>query len=163
MALKEVSGKKVNLSRAFKDIAFGLKRNSITKDSGVVKNENAIKQAIRCLVLTQKGERLFQPDIGCAVFELLFEPLDLMTADAVRDEIINTLNQYEPRISLIDVTVRVSDVLFSIPSFTTVPVAICDDTVNETSTSLVLDTALIISPSVNVPTMFCNSNSVTAN
>ena len=110
MALKEVSGKKVNLSRAFKDIAFGLKRNSITKDSGVVKNENAIKQAIRCLVLTQKGERLFQPDIGCAVFELLFEPLDLMTADAVRDEIINTLNQYEPRISLIDVTVRVSDV-----------------------------------------------------
>ena len=110
MALKEVSGKKVNLSRAFKDIAFGLKRNSITKDSGVVKNENAIKQAIRCLVLTQKGERLFQPDVGCAVFELLFEPLDLMTADAVRDEIINTLNQYEPRISLIDVSVRVSDV-----------------------------------------------------
>tara|TARA_B100001113_G_C21095650_1_gene616450 strand:- start:938 stop:1357 length:420 start_codon:yes stop_codon:yes gene_type:complete len=110
MALKEVSGKKVNLSRAFKDIAFGLKRNSITKDSGVVKNENAIKQAIRCLVLTQKGERLFQPDIGCAVFELLFEPLDLMTADAVRDEIINTLNQYEPRISLIDVTVNVSEV-----------------------------------------------------
>ena len=110
MALKEVSGKKVNLSRAFKDIAFGLKRNSITKDSGVVKNENAIKQAIRCLVLTQKGERLFQPDVGCAVFELLFEPLDLMTADAVRDEIINTLNQYEPRISLIDVTVNVSEV-----------------------------------------------------
>ncbi len=110
MALKEVSGKKVNLSRAFKDIAFGLKRNSITKDSGVVKNENAIKQAIRCLVLTQKGERLFQPDIGCAVFELLFEPLDLMTADAVRDEIINTLNQYEPRISLIDVTVNISEV-----------------------------------------------------
>ena len=110
MALKEVSGKKVNLSRAFKDIAFGLKRNSITKDSGVVKNENAIKQAIRCLVLTQKGERLFQPDIGCAVFELLFEPLDLMTADAVRDEIINALNQYEPRISLIDVTVNVSEV-----------------------------------------------------
>ena len=56
-----------------------------------------------------------------------------------------------------------SDVLFSIPSFTTVLVAICDDTVNETSTSLVLDIALIISPSVNVPTTLCNSNSVTAN
>ena len=79
--------------------------------------------------------------------------------DPVRISSTTTSDTPLPRLS----TVRVSDVLFSIPSFTTVPVAICDDTVNETFTSLVLDTALIISPSVNVPTMFCSSNSVTAN
>ena len=33
-----------------------------------------------------------------------------MTGDAIRDEIINTLNQYEPRISLIDVDVKAVDV-----------------------------------------------------
>ena len=85
MALKEVSGNNTNLSRAFKDIAMGFRRNTVTKDTGVVKNENSIKQSIRNLILTQKGERLMQPDIGCEVFTLLFEPLDPMTADAVRD------------------------------------------------------------------------------
>ena len=110
MALKEVSGTKTNLSRAFKDIAMGFRRNTVTKDTGIVKNENSIKQSIRNLILTQKGERLMQPDIGCDVFSLLFEPLDPMTADAVRDEIINTINQYEPRVSLIDVTVNTVEI-----------------------------------------------------
>lgn len=110
MALKKVSGKDVNLSRAFKDVAMGLRRNTVTKDTGVVKNENAIKQSLRNLVLTRKGEKLFQPEVGCEVFNLLFEPLDPMTGDAIRDEIINTLNQYEPRISLIDVDVKAVDV-----------------------------------------------------
>ena len=110
MALKKVSGKDVNLSRSFKDVAMGLRRNTVTKDTGVVKNENAIKQSLRSLVLTRKGEKLFQPEVGCEVFILLFEPLDPMTGDAIRDEIINTLNQYEPRISLIDVDVKAVDV-----------------------------------------------------
>ena len=110
MALKKVSGKDVNLSRSFKDVAMGLRRNTVTKDTGVVKNENAIKQSLRSLVLTRKGEKLFQPEDGCEVFNLLIEPLDPMTGDAIRDEIINTLNQYEPRISLIDVDVKAVDV-----------------------------------------------------
>ena len=42
MALKEVSGTKTNLSRAFKDIAMGFRRNTVTKDTGIVKNENSI-------------------------------------------------------------------------------------------------------------------------
>ena len=110
MALKKVSGKDVNLSRSFKDVAMGLRRNTVTKDTGVVKNENAIKQSLRNVFLTRKGEKLFQPEVGCEVFNLLFEPLDPMTGDAIRDEIINTLNQYEPRISLIDVDVKAVDV-----------------------------------------------------
>ena len=77
MALKKVSGKDVNLSRAFKDVAMGLRRNTVTKDTGVVKNENAIKQSLRNLVLTRKGEKLFQPEVGCEVFNLLFEPFGL--------------------------------------------------------------------------------------
>ena len=66
----------------------------------MVKNENAIKQSIKNLVLTQKGEKLFQPEIGSGVYELLFEPMDPFTADSIRDEIINTLGQYEPRITI---------------------------------------------------------------
>ena len=106
MAIKEVRGTKDNLSRGFKDIGVGFLLNAFTKDAAVVKNENAIKQSIKNLVLTQKGEKLFQPEIGSGVYELLFEPMDPFTADSIRDEIINTLGQYEPRITILEVDVE---------------------------------------------------------
>ena len=95
-----------NLSRGFKDVGMSFLLNVFTKDAAVVKNENAIKQSIKNLVLTQKGEKLFQPEIGSGVYELLFEPMDPFTADSIRDEIINTLGQYEPRITILEVDVE---------------------------------------------------------
>ena len=106
MAIKEVRGNKDNLSRGFKDVGMSFLLNVFTKDAAVVKNENAIKQSIKNLVLTQKGEKLFQPELGSGVYELLFEPMDPFTADSIRDEIINTLGQYEPRITILEVDVE---------------------------------------------------------
>ena len=106
MAIKEVRGNKDNLSRGFKDVGMSFLLSVFTKDAAVVKNENAIKQSIKNLVLTQKGEKLFQPEIGSGVYELLFEPMDPFTADSIRDEIINTLGQYEPRITILEVDVE---------------------------------------------------------
>ena len=79
--------------------------NPFTKDVSAVQNDNAIKQSIKNLVLTAPGEKPFQPNIGSRVRQLLFEPLDAFTADTVRDEIINTINQYEPRVQLTEVLV----------------------------------------------------------
>ena len=109
MALKEVDGKQINLSRAYRDVAIGKLKNPFTKDASTVKNDNSIKQAIKNLTLTQMGEKLFQPEIGCNVFQLLFEPLDGFTADSIRDEIINTLGQYETRITINTVAVVPND------------------------------------------------------
>ena len=75
-------------------------RNPFTDDVSVVKNESAIKQSIKNLILTQPGEKPFQPNVGSRVTALLFEPLDPFTADALKEEIINTINQYEPRVQL---------------------------------------------------------------
>tara|TARA_Y100000992_G_scaffold288218_1_gene241730 strand:- start:245 stop:664 length:420 start_codon:yes stop_codon:yes gene_type:complete len=109
MAIKEIRGSKENLSRGFKDVGIGFLLNTFTKDAAVVKDANAIKQAIKNLVLTQQGEKLFQPEIGSGVYELLFEPMDPFTADSIRDEIINTLGQYEPRITISEVTVLANE------------------------------------------------------
>jgi phage baseplate assembly protein W len=57
------------------------------------------------LVLTERGERPFQPNLGCGVNALLFENMDSVTTSVVRDEIIQTIDNYEPRVSLIDVKV----------------------------------------------------------
>ena len=61
------------------------------------------------LVLTSPGEKLFQPDVGSKVFQLLFEPLDPFTVDTLRDEITDTLRNYEPRIEVISVEISAED------------------------------------------------------
>jgi len=105
MALKELGGKDFKKSRSFSDILISMQRNPFTDDTSVVKNDNAIKQAVKNLILTQPGEKPFQPLVGSKVYNLLFEPLDAFTADSIKDEIINTINQYEPRVKLTEVVV----------------------------------------------------------
>lgn len=105
MALKEIGSNELRRSRRFDDLLISMKKNAFTDDVSVVKNDNAIKQSIKNLVLTNPGEKHFQPNVGSRVFNLLFEPLDAFTADAVKDEVINTINQYEPRVELTDVVV----------------------------------------------------------
>tara|TARA_B100001996_G_C18413102_1_gene497675 strand:+ start:259 stop:678 length:420 start_codon:yes stop_codon:yes gene_type:complete len=100
MALKEINPRDITISRAFKDVSIGLGMNRFTNDLGVVKNDNAIKQAIKNLVLTNRGEKPFQMDKGSRVTAMLFEQLDAFTCDAVEGEIINTIEQYEPRVQL---------------------------------------------------------------
>jgi hypothetical protein len=106
MALKSITGKQFKKSRSFLDLNVALSRNPFTDDVSSVQNDNAIKQAVKNLVLTTPGEKPFQPLIGSNVNDLLFEPLDAFTGDAIRDEIINTINQYEPRVELTEVTVE---------------------------------------------------------
>ena len=106
MALKSITGKDQRTSRAFKDIAMAFGKNPFTDDTNVVKNDVSIKQSIKNLVLTSPGEKPFQPLVGSRVNDLLFEPLDAFTADSLQEEIINTINQFEPRIKLKTVEIQ---------------------------------------------------------
>ena len=81
-------------------VSIGFLRNPFTKDVSSVVNDNSIKQAIKNLILTAPGEKPFQPNVGSKVYTMLFEPLDPFTADVIGEEIINTINQNEPRVQL---------------------------------------------------------------
>lgn len=87
---------------SFKDFSFTFKSHPITNDLQVVKDENAIKQSVRSLLLTSKGERLFNADIGTRLKEILFEPLDFASASIIETEIAEILARYEPRISVVN-------------------------------------------------------------
>ena len=101
-------------SRGFKDLAVSFEANPNTEDFSTVKNENAIKQSIRNLILTVFGERPYQPDIGTRVEGLLFEPFDVFTAEDLRDEISNTIQRLEPRVEVENIDVNLSDDEYSI-------------------------------------------------
>ena len=73
------------------------KKHPVTDDLVAVKDKAAIVQAITGLLLTRKGERPFQPDLGCDIQDILFEPLDFASAGTIKQEIRNTLSRYEPR------------------------------------------------------------------
>lgn len=105
MALKPISGKDMRRSKSFRDLSMSFARNLFTDDVSSVTNENSIKQAIKNLILTIPGEKPFQPLVGSRVYELLFEPLDPFTVDAIRDEVINTITQHERRVQLVNVDV----------------------------------------------------------
>tara|TARA_B100000131_G_scaffold320822_1_gene369927 strand:- start:16216 stop:16629 length:414 start_codon:yes stop_codon:yes gene_type:complete len=97
------------LSRGFKDLAISFAANPNTKDFGAVKNENAIKQSIRNLMLTNFGDRPFQPAIGSRIKGLLFEPFDVFLAEEMRTEIRNVIERLEPRVELTDVRVQADE------------------------------------------------------
>ena len=93
------------VSKSFKDLSMSFKFNPLSGDLIALKNENAIARAVRNIVSTTPGEKLFSPDFGSSVSEILFENVDDITAVSIRDEIRSSLSNYEPRVELIDVTV----------------------------------------------------------
>ena len=96
-------------STVFKDLNITFDENPVTKDLLVTKNEVAIKRSVYNLILTKPGERLFNPNIGCKVTGLLFEPLDFVTAGLIQDEIKYTINSFEPRVKLKNVEVDIDE------------------------------------------------------
>ena len=94
------------VSKSFKDLSMSFKFNPLSGDLITLKNENAIARAVRNIVLTTPGEKLFDPDFGSSVSEILFENVDDITAVSIKDEIRSSLKNYEPRVELIDVNVE---------------------------------------------------------
>ena len=91
------------ISRGFKDISMSFKVNPINSDLIATKNETAIARSVRNLVITRPGEKFFNPNLGSRVYELLFDNMDQTTADDLKDEIKDTIDNYEPRVDLIAV------------------------------------------------------------
>ena len=92
-------------SQGFLDISASWQNNPLSNDLIGLKNENAIARAVRNLILTTQGERPFHPVLGSNVNNLLFDNMDKLTAAALKDEIRNTIENYEPRVEIEDIIV----------------------------------------------------------
>ena len=93
------------VSRGFKDLSMTFQSNPLNGDLIAIKNVNAITRSIRNIVLTIPGEKFFDPDFGSNVSRLLFENVDDITASQIQEEIEFSINNYEPRVKLINVEV----------------------------------------------------------
>ena len=94
------------VSRSFKDISLSFDPHPVTKDLPVLRNERAISRSVRNLVQTIPGERFFNPILGSQVRRLLFDFIDVATADSIEDEILTTISNFEPRVNNVRVQVE---------------------------------------------------------
>ena len=93
------------VSQGFRDISMTFQNNPLNSDLIVLKNETAIARSIRNIVFTLPGEKFFNPNFGSRVSRSLFENVDEISASIINDEIRNSINNFEPRVSLIDVQI----------------------------------------------------------
>ena len=89
----------------FSDFTRNLEQIPGRKDTSRVINENAVKESIRNLILTDRGERLMQPNIGCDIRGSLFENITQSTMLILEQNIKSTIRTYEPRCNLRSVEV----------------------------------------------------------
>ena len=94
------------VSRAFKDISLSFEPHPITGDLPIIRNENAIRRSVRNIVETIPSEKFFNSIFGSDVRNLLFELVDFGTASVVQDQILVALDNFEPRIENVQVTVN---------------------------------------------------------
>lgn len=67
--------------------------------------EESIRQSIRLILETARGERVMRPDFGCGLHERVFGLNDATTRAAAADSVREALLDWEPRIDVLDVTV----------------------------------------------------------
>jgi len=93
------SGKYININYPFKDShkGFFLDLNS---DPNA-----AIKADLMHLILTRKGQRLYNPDFGTDLLRYIFEPEDGLTLSSIRDEINTEVKKYLPNLKINNLTV----------------------------------------------------------
>ena len=80
------------------------------KKVAMVKEEQDIQQSIAILLSTRQGERVMQPNYGCNLDIMLFEPLTTTLITRVRDLIRTSILLQEPRIDLIDIEINTQNV-----------------------------------------------------
>lgn len=91
--------------KKFTDIDLNFNAHPVTGDLITLKDEEAIKRAVRNLVLTMNFERPFHSEIGSPVKKLLFEPYDPILNSVLKQAIVDVITNFEPRVVSLDVDI----------------------------------------------------------
>lgn len=108
---KRISGKLeqasiVSRKKAWRDLDLTLKIHPIRKDIIPLKDDAAIKNAVKNLLVSNFHERPFASDKGANLVGLLFEPVGVMTNILLRNNIKTVLDKYEPRVVTTGITIQ---------------------------------------------------------
>ena len=95
----------VRSNRTYSDLNLNFNKNPATKDVAKLKDVEAVKRAVRNLILTNRFERPFHPEIGSDIRSLLFENMTPVVEVLLKDRIKEIIDVYEPRADVTDIIV----------------------------------------------------------
>jgi phage baseplate assembly protein W len=93
-------------NKPWADLDLSLKLHPIRKDIIPLKDDAAIRNSVRNLIITNFFERPFQPTLGANLLSLLFEPNSIFTRNALRNSIGRVLSFNEPRIQVLNIEIK---------------------------------------------------------
>ena len=79
--------------------------NPLNDDLVSLTDTGAIARSIRNIVFTSPGEKFFNPDFGSKLYSILFENIDDISAIKIKDQIEQSIKNFEPRVDLVEVEV----------------------------------------------------------
>ena len=101
---RSIGSSSVARTKGYSDLDLSLKLHPIRKDIVPLKDDQALKNSVKNLILTNFFERPFQSNLGGNLRGILFEPADAITELALEDNIKRVLKK-EPRIKTLFVEV----------------------------------------------------------
>lgn len=108
MARADIFTPRYKKEERYSDFVTSFDQNPLTGNLAKVTNEESIKQALTNLILTNQGDRFYNSTFGSTVKKSLFDPIDPMTSEMIRDSITNAIRYNEPRVNLLEV--RISEI-----------------------------------------------------
>ena len=98
--------KVVSRKKPHRDLDLSLKIHPIRKDIIPLKDDNAIKNPVKNLLISNFYERPFAVDKGANLRGLLFEPADAITRISIKENIKKVIKKYEPRVQVKQIIVN---------------------------------------------------------
>lgn len=99
MEIHELMSKYININYPFKDSPKGFFLDLTEQDN------QAIKADLLHLILTRRGQRLYNPDFGTDLLRFIFEPNDVLTEEGIKDEIRTVVKRFLPKLKLDEIII----------------------------------------------------------
>lgn len=92
-------------TNTYSDVPKTMDISPVNSDTLRLTDEESVMESIRNLVMTNRGERKFQPELGCDIRKILFENMTFDVITLAREMVESTIKSYEPRCNLIGVDI----------------------------------------------------------
>jgi phage baseplate assembly protein W len=70
----------------------------------LARHEQRIEESIYHILATAQGERVMRPDFGCGIHDMVFAPNSATVLGRVKQDVLQALIRYEPRIDVLEVS-----------------------------------------------------------
>lgn len=91
----------INIEKnSYSDLDLNFTVHPVKKDINRLRDQFAVIQSVKNLLLTSHYERPFQPELGSNIRKLLFEQMDVITSSNLETEIRQVIGNYEPRVTI---------------------------------------------------------------